>query len=194
MLVVGVWVTELLSDVWAASGVLFESLPTLAAIAQLDHTLGPSCLSIHRWSLFLGPGCLRPGAKVWCGVSKAGVFTQLGLGNVMRWYLLGQTSLCLVWLQATTCAFLVIGVPGLSRPFIYPSSFLTSQSGLYPLWRTLGQGHPVCGLTCLFSRMRVHLCGLPFPLSSLLGTWVLTECFSLILPNSIGIFLAALVL
>ena len=32
---------ELPSEVWAASGVLFESLPTLAAIAHLDHTSGP---------------------------------------------------------------------------------------------------------------------------------------------------------
>ena len=154
----------------------------------------PSCLSIHRLSLFLGPGCLRSGAKVWCGVSKAGVFTHLELGNVMRWHPLGQTSLCLVWLQATTCAFLVIGVPGFSSPFLYPSSFLTSQGGLYPLSMTPGLGHPVCGLTCSFFRMRVHLCGLPFPLSSLLGAWVLTECFPPIPFNSIEIFLAALFL
>ena len=154
----------------------------------------PRCLNIHRLSLFLGPGCLRSGAKVWCGVGKAGIFTQLGSGNVMRWHPLGQTSLCSVWLQATTCAFLVIGVPGFSSHFLYPSSFLTSQGSLYPLWRTLGLGHPVCGLTYSFSRMRVHLCGLPFPLSSLLGTWVLLQYFPPILPNSTGIFLAALVL
>ena len=60
--------------------------------------------------------------------------------------------------------------------FICPSDSPSSQEGLSPMHRSLGLGHPVCGST--YSLSIVRLCNLLFPLSSLPGAKILTQCLS----------------
>lgn len=67
---------------------------------------------------------------------------------------------------------------GLSRLSSCPSSSLSSQGDLSPLWRTPGLGHSVYGSTHSLSRTSVCPCTLPFFLSPLPGAQVPTQCCS----------------
>ena len=79
---------------------------------------------------------------------------------------------------------------GFSSLFISRSSSPSNQGSLSPTCRTPGLRHPVYALTCSLSRVRVHPCGLSFPLRHLPGAQIWIQCFfSPILPSYLGIFL-----
>lgn len=143
-------------------------MPTYSAVLAppVPHPGSPGHLSIPRSNLFLGSfpriGCqdVAWSEQGW-GVHSAWIRECSEVAATRE-----ELSLpCLVASQhpRIPCEWSV----DFSSPSVYPSSSLSSKR--VSLCRVSGLGHPVCGMTCSVSRMRVCLCSLPFPLSTLLG-------------------------
>lgn len=128
---------------------------------NLDHNLGPlDCLCKARPNHF--PGSRWPWfcIKLWCGVSRAGVFTPFRLGSVERWWSWVRGSLYPDCWQDNFCVLCVSRVR-LSQLF-YPSGSPSSPGGLSPPQRTPELGCPHCDLTCSSPRAGSVHAGLLF--------------------------------
>ena len=132
---------------------------------HLDHTLVPQVTSVPRLSIFPGPGHHRFSSNLWHGVSVHSVWIEeCSDVAATRTHL---SPSCLVASQHLhTLHKWSLRISSFST---YPSDSTSSQEGLSPMHRSPGLGHPVCGLTHSLSRVSVHPCNLPFPLSPLPG-------------------------
>ena len=159
----------LLSEVWFASVMLIEQVPTLAAAALPGpHPRPLSTPCIPRSSLLPGSVCPRSLTKSWCGVSRVKVFIQLGQGNSEVAATGAELFLpCLFarWYPHTPCKC----SPDFSIPLIYPSGF---PRGLSSLQETPGQGLTDCDLIRWLLRVRVCPRRPSFPFIPLTGSQV----------------------
>lgn len=133
-------------------------------------------------ALFPDPGCPRPSARLWCGLSGAGHSLRS-----VRWLLLGQTSLpCLLTGQhPCTPHEWSLGSASIS---VSPTGSPGSHKGLSLLCGTLGLERPVCGSTRSLPRMSVHSCDqISFSVPSQ-GHRCSPSAFLPVLPDSVGIF------
>ena len=104
-----------------------------------------------------------------------------------------STLSALPWEQASTLMLLTNGVQASHSPPVSSSGPPASQGGFPALCWIPGLGHPICGSNCSVIRADLHWCILPFPMSPLLEVWSQPDCSVPFLPDSVWIFVTALV-
>lgn len=136
------------------------------------------CPGLHHLcvpSFFPSYGSPRYSTVLGCGVSRAGVFVWLGLGYMPGWSqeLLSTLSTLSRGLDSTL-ALLMDRVQASHHPPISPNGPLTHQGSLSLLCRNPGLGHPIYGSHYSLPRVALCLCIIPFPLSLVPGSQILT--------------------